>query len=624
MLQKVRDNLRGTFVAVVVFLLFIVPLVLTGVGDGSYLGSAVGSDAASVEGKAISRADLRRAIFMRKQSLLGQQGVDPEAEFLKDENLRGPVLDNLVRRAAIIAAAQKGGMGVSEATIDKQILQQPEFHVDGKFDPQTYRRLLNNLAYTPASYKAILSEDLLLEQHARGIELSSFSTTAELSNMVALIQQKRSFYTIEIPKKLVEENVTVSDEEVALYYEENKHSFTEEEKMSVEYIELSVGAIAATVEIAEEDVRQQYELEISNFKTSEEYEIAHLLIEEKEGQAELVAEVVAKLDEGEDFAELVAQYSDDIGSKDAGGNLGVLTAGIFPEAFEKAVYSLEQGQVSEPVKTDAGVHFIKVTTKTVEEAPSYETRKAAIEASLRQAEAEQIFAESFDRLGELTFSAADLSEAAAALDLPVKTTPSFTRTRGSGITATASVRDAAFSEEVLASGYNSSVIEVSNSQALVLRKAAHEPERIKSLEEVKADIAATITERQINSELDSLVVSIVEKLAGGASPQTLAADAAYEFKTYERAERSASDAGFQVVRKAFSMALEEGTAFDKVIDSDGNHVVVGLTEVIKGKPEDMNEQQFSGLVAQLNIQNAGLENSIYESEVVGQADVDVY
>jgi len=624
MLQKVRDNLKGTFVAVIVFLLFIVPLVLTGVGGGSYLGSAVGGDVASVDGKSISSAELRRAIFIRKQSLLSREGVDTEAEFLKDENLRGPVLDSLTRRVAVIVSARKGGMGVAESTVDKQILQQPEFQLGGKFDPQTYRRLLNNLAYTPSSYKAALSEEVLLGQHVAGIELSSFSTEKELSDLVSLIEQRRSFYTVRVSKERVEESVEVTDDDISLYYEENRSEYIDEEKMSVEYIELSVDEVAAAVEIADEDIRQQYEQEISSFEESEAYEIAHLLIENNNEQATLVEEVDRKIKEGKDFSALVTEYSDDGGSSDSGGNLGLMTEGIFPESFEKAVYALEQGQISEPVKTDAGIHFIKLIAKTVDKAPTYDVRKNVIENSLKQSEAEQIFAENFDRLGELTFNAADLSDAADALGLDVKTTATFSRTQGNDAAGNAAFRAAAFAEEVLLNGYNSSVVEVSNRRAYVLRKASHSPERIKNLEEVKGEISQTLTDNKVDEALERLASTVTEKLVSGANPEELAADAGYEYKAYDKVVRSSSDAGFRVLEKAFSMVLEKERAFDTAIERGGNHLVVGLTEVLPGRREDMNDQQFDGLTAQLKLQVSSLENSTYESQIVEEADINIH
>lgn len=624
MLQKVRDNMKGSFVAAVVFLLFIVPLVLTGLGDGSFLGGVAGNDAASVEGKKISKGELRRAVFMRKQRLLGQDGVDPDADFLKDENLTGPVLENLTRRAALVVSAEKGGLGVANTFLDDQIRDRPDFQVDGKFDKQTYQRLLANFNYTPTTYKEALAEDFLLSQQTQGINLSSFSTDDELSKLVSLIQQKRSFYTIKVAKTLVEDSVTVSDEEVLSYYNENKQNFVEEEKMTLQYLELSVAEISKTIDVSEEAVREAYDQEIANFEVSEEFEIAHLLVEKKDGQEAVVAEVASKIKEGVEFSQLVTDYSDDVGSKEVGGNLGIMTKGVFPEPFEQAVYTLEQGQISDPVLTDAGVHFIKVITKTVNEAPAFDVRKEAIQTSLKQNEAEEIYVASLDQMEELTFSAENLEDAAKALNLGIKSTGEFTRNQGTGIAGNQEVREVAFSDEVLKNAYNSKRIKIGETRSVVLRKDSHIPERTKSIEEVKEQIVKVVTDKKVDDELNLLSSKVKDRLIGGEQASAVAIAKEYEYKSFDKVERSSSDAGFQVSNKVFAMTLSETLSIDSIVDRDGNHVVIGLSEIVPGKRTDMEDQQYKGLSAQLQIQSANFESASYESQIVSNADIDIY
>lgn len=624
MLQKVRDNMKGTLVASVVFLLFIVPLVLTGVGDGSFLGSAVGTNAAEVNGKKISEAELRRAIFMQRQRMLDQQGVDPTAEFLKEENLRGPVLDNLTRRAALVTSAQEGGMGISSESLDRQIVEQPEFQVGGVFDQQTYRRLLANLGFTPTTYRQALGEDALISQLNQGIALSAFSTEREIQKLVSLIQQRRSFSTVKIPVAKVSDSVGVDDAEILGYYEENKNNFTDEEKITVEYVELSVDRIAEDVEIAEEDVRKQYDSETAEFEKSQEYEIAHILIESGDEQQSKVETVSKRLKGGADFGELVLEFSDDSGSKENGGYLGAMLPDVFPKPFEDAVYALDEGEVSEPVETDAGVHFISVVSKTVTEAPTFEARKPAIENALKRAQAEEIYAENLNRLGELTFSATDLSDASSGLSLPINTTEFFTRSQGSGLAMNTAFRDAAFSEDVLINGYNSNVVELSDTQVVVLKKASHEPERIKSIEEVKDEIVGILEARKIDEQLVELSDELKERLASGEEAKLVAEELDYEFKSLDKVERTNGDVDFQVASKAFSMGLgENGASYDVLVDREGNHIVITLNEIVPGEPDDIAEQQLRGLTAQLNIQNAGYETAMLEDLVFSNADIDM-
>jgi foldase protein PrsA len=124
------------------------------------------------------------------------------------------------------------------------------------------------------------------------------------------------------------------------------------------------------IEVTEEEMQELYE---EQFKT--EVAASHILVADEK----TAEEVLTKLEEGEDFAGLAKEYSTDPGSKAQGGELGFFGKGkMYPE-FEKAAFGLEKGEISEPVKSQAGFHIIKVTDKKTTE---FEDVKYEIEKTL--------------------------------------------------------------------------------------------------------------------------------------------------------------------------------------------------------------------------------------------------
>ncbi|MCW9130699.1 peptidylprolyl isomerase PrsA [Bacillus paramycoides] len=102
--------------------------------------------------------------------------------------------------------------------------------------------------------------------------------------------------------------------------------------------------------VTEKDVKDYYKPEIK---------ASHILVSD-ENEAN---EIKKKLDAGASFEELAKQESQDIASKDKGGDLGYFGAGKMTPEFEKAAYKLKVGQISNPVKSPNGYHIIKLTDK---------------------------------------------------------------------------------------------------------------------------------------------------------------------------------------------------------------------------------------------------------------------
>lgn len=627
MLQNVRDNMKGT-VATIVVIIFVVPMVLTGFGDSSMFSNVTGSDAAKVNSQSISNIELERAIYQQRERMKAQ-GVDAASDQLKDENMRAPVLQQLTQQAAVVSMSKKAGMGVSDEQFFDAIKEAPQFQVDGNFDRDVYRQQISNQGHTPATFKKYVSDILLIQQNYSGVSSSAFVTDAELDSMIAIAHQKRSFATIELPSKDLEKTVSVSDEEIAEYYQGNQAEFIEPEKMSIEYLELSVDNLMKDISISEETVKQRYEQEKQEFASQErqpEVQIAHLMLENKSdgSHQKTIGEIKARIDAGEEFATLVQEYSVDEGSKANGGDLGVLIPGTFSDEFEQAAFSLEEGQVSQPVETDSGVHLIKLLAKNVETFPSYEERSKAIEQSLQRTQAEEVYASMERDFEDLTFSAKDLQAASEALNLQIQSSELFERSNGSGIARNKQVRDAAWMDDVLLDGRNSPKVQIAAGHALVLRKKTHEPEHVLALEEVKTKIESTLKAEKLAVLMQQQSAEVIAALKGGADAKALSEQKGYTFNEYKQVKLYEVPVDFKVRQAAFDLPASDETVYESVNKDNGNAVVVALHEVVKGKREDMPKEQLDILRSQLARQNAMAEYMAYQTRLVSDSKIKVY
>lgn len=193
-----------------------------------------------------------------------------------------------------------------------------------------------------------------------------------------------------VEKEAEKQNIKVTDDEVNTLVQETQSSFGSEEeflqvlemnaltldsfKRSL-VLDLKVKALLeAESPITDEQIAQYFEENKETFATQEKVRASHILVETEE-QAK---EVKEKLTHGEDFASLATQYSTDEGSKTQGGDLGFFARGEMVKEFEETAFSLEIGQVSDPVKTEFGYHIIKVVEKQEAKEATLDANKDAI------------------------------------------------------------------------------------------------------------------------------------------------------------------------------------------------------------------------------------------------------
>jgi peptidyl-prolyl cis-trans isomerase C len=153
------------------------------------------------------------------------------------------------------------------------------------------------------------------------------------------------------------------DPEVKSRIEDLKNSLLAQEMIHKE--------IDKDVAVSDEDAKNFYEKNKAEFSQPEMIRARHILIRVQSGapekawkEAEAKArDIKKKLDKGADFAQLAKQYSEDPGTKDKGGDLGLFPKGRMVPEFETAAFALKPGAISAPVKTSFGYHIIKVEEK---------------------------------------------------------------------------------------------------------------------------------------------------------------------------------------------------------------------------------------------------------------------
>ncbi len=624
MLQSMRTKIKGV-VAFFLIALLSIPLALVGV-ESLFLENHQIGKAAEVAGEIISEREVQLAIGRERQRLQAQIGAALSDDLLSDERLRTPVIESLVERSLIANLAKNGNMTFSDGAIDQRIVEMPDFQIEGNFDSQRFIQIVRSIAHTPTSFRDLLREDLLVSQMQRAVLATDFITSDEIDRSVALSRQTRDFSWITLPLGDLQEKMVVSDEEISKHYESNKDSYLSEEQVAIEFIELNIDQILVDVSVTEDELRDAYQQIVDGFIESTEREAAHIMVEEGEDSAQKIAEIQSKLAANEDFASLAKEYSDDFGSRDNGGNLGVSTGDSFPEAFEEALALLEPGQVSAPVDVDGATHFIKLLSINESKAPSFEEQRVDIENDLNQTKAEAQFIQDVEALRELSYNAESLQGVAEQLGVSLGKTDLFSRsTATDAVLRDARVLTAAFSEQVVQQGYSSDVLELSDNKAMVVKMLEHKPVRELTLDEKRADILAELTLEKAKQQLTEQAENFRQSLQTGTDIAALAEENGLQLDSQVDAQRNAVGVPSELLEAVFTMPHPDASV---VIDgyhlNNGDYVLVSLSKVLSGSLESLVENERASLRTNLSASLAGDEYRAWQQHLRAGAAIEIF
>jgi len=614
MLQKIRDNSQG--IGAKIFVWFII--VIFGAWGASSIVSTVinGTPVVSVNGVDIDELAVENNAQVRIQELIESLGPDADLSSINEELVRESALNELIQRELMLQYAESSGMVISSRAIDRGIAQTPDFQIDGVFNGERAQVLINSMGYTPNSYRAALSSQGLISQTSFAYGLSGFVTKTEIEHIAKLINQTRDLRYILVNLQSQFGNIEITDEEIAEYYEANESQFMQEEQVSLEYIEIDKDDIFDEVTVTQEQIRQRYDEEQIEYQSQIERRASHILLEafDEGGFTEalsLAGELKGRIDNGESFETLALEYSDDIGSAEEGGDVGYTSGDNFVEPFEQALLALQVGEVSDPVRSEFGVHVIKLTEQSESSIESFEESRDRLERDLKSAEVDIIFLERAVELGNLAFESFDLTDPAEIMGLEIQTTDLFGRSGGTGIAANTDVINSAFSPQILIDGLNSDLIAITPSRNVTIRVLEHNQPQLQPLEDVRSEIQVLLQFEKINAQTLELGETIKTNYQNGQNIDSLLELQNLSWNQLNSLERSDQSLPPELVQNVFNMPapLKGSPVIEGFELSSGGYVVVELQNVKEGSLDDFEDAELDSLKSFISQQssNADLE-----------------
>jgi peptidyl-prolyl cis-trans isomerase D len=627
MLMQIRNWATG-WVAGAIMVLIIITFAVWGINFADQGSEPV---IASVNGEDIKLRQFQQAYNNfrdQMQKYTGKSLAPGEEELLKKQTLDKLIQDEIINQATV-----DNGLQISDAAIRKAITNIDVFSGENGFDRGAYEIGVMQLGMTTASFEHQLRLELMANQLQDVVTNSAFVSEKEAVWLTRINKQTRDLtYTI-LPADELKDSIEISDDAVEKYYNKTSQDLLYPEQVRVAYLELSVDKLVQEVEIVEEslrtyyddnkdkyDVKEQRKVHIVDFKLAPDAEDKD--VEIASSKAERIRKLIVS---GISFTDIAEKHDDGAAPEMLVSEHGFLVRGVLPKEIDEVVFSMNEGELSEVIRTDNGLHVFRVEGIKGGIKNTFENAKEEVENDYKRSEAEYKYFDLADTLVTLAYEHADTLEVAAEeVGIEIQESDSFSRNSAAGILAEPKVLAASFDKEAIKSGENSEAIELNNNHLLVLQVLEHFPAEKKPLEAVREHVAQILKTEQASKMQREKGQKILQQLEQGLDLSQVAEALEFEWSQAEGVTRDDVSVNRKILRTAFKLGKPEkdGLTFGGVEIGKEDYAIVAVSKI--EYPITLNDEDIDKTKLMLLQSKANDEWSSVVDELKEKASISIY
>ena len=464
----------------------------------SSLSTAFTGSFGSINGEDVTEADLNMASNSAVSRFKSIYGEDFEFDMLDEETKGQLIKQELVSQKVLLSHARSLGF-INDTSVEeakKSIVQTPQFQMEGVFNQDIYEAQVNSNGYTKEGYVDLITDLYASEVYRNSIVTTNFVTQNEIYEIAGLLEQTSDIKFTKISFEGLKNEIVNTNEELANYYDDNQIQFYSEEQRNFTYILLDPVDYQSKVQVPDGYIQTAYDAYLLKNEASAQIRISHIMVEKnnhdsRDSAYEIISEVESLITEGKDFNELAVEYSDDVVTKDNGGDLEYFEKDVFPIEFEDAITDLGLNEISKIVELEDTFHILKVTEINLQEALPEDQIKDDLANELIQTESFALMQDDFSELEDMIYNNTSISEIAANLSKTKNTSDYYSTNNFDFFIDDLQIKDYLFSLDSEIGEIHA--IEIGNTILVMSIDAIIEPTLI-SYENVKNEVEALLTE----------------------------------------------------------------------------------------------------------------------------------
>ncbi len=475
---------------------------------------------ASVDGESISYEEYQNAYNNIIEQLRKNLGEALDDNIIKILRLKEQALNGLIDQKMLLKEANRLGLLVSKEEMINAINKISVFKTNGYFDSSLYRKILDRARLTPEEFEASHQKRMLVEKLRQMITNSVKVSELEARQWYAWTNRSvKVEYVTFLPGQY--KNISVSDEEIETFFNTHMESYKTEPEVKAQYLLFDPDDYKDSVSISDEKLMEYYVDTPEEFVISATVHARHILIKTKsDDDSEKVKEKreqalnISKIAKGgKDFAELAKKHSQ-CPTRNKGGDLGTFGKKHMVPPFSDKAFSMEAGEISDPVRTRFGWHIIKVEKVNKEFVLPFEDAKDKIYDKLAGGLAADLAYEEAERVYNISFDGDDLINVAREYNLEIHTTGFFTKNGGiKGVADSSKFASTVFSLE----DTEISDIKDFKGKFYIIQPVGKKPAMIPELEKVKEQVRIDLVKEKKDTSAKEDAEKFLTALKNGDS-----------------------------------------------------------------------------------------------------------
>ena len=456
-MESLRNFLSGPRLIIVV-LVCALPFVFLGT---SSLTSVFGGSFGTINGEDVTETDLQLASNTAVQRFKSIYGEEFDFDMLDDDLRTESIKQELIVQKVLQSGARSLGL-INNNTVDeakKSIIRNPQFQINGIFDENVYEAQVNSNGYTKEGYIELMTNLLASELYRSSLTGLNFATDYEIFELTKLLEKSSDIEFTKLSYNGLKNEIVNTSDELMEFYNNNQILFFSSEERSFKYILLSQDSYKDDVVVPESYIEDAYKEYLDNFSNSTQVRFSHIMIEKSNYESRDIAfDVITKAEElinsGLDFSKVVSDFSEDIITKDIGGDLEYFDSEIFPEEFGLAIANLGLNETSGVIELDETFHILKVTELNVQEPLAESQVKNELINELVETESYALMNDDFDLIDEMIAEGSSIEQIAEYISKTLEESDLYTQENFSFDIKNSEIRNYLFSpDSIMAAPY---------------------------------------------------------------------------------------------------------------------------------------------------------------------------